>query len=448
MTATRITPATGLCAMTATELASRIRARDVSSREVVGAHLRRIDETQPDIHAFALVDAEGALAAAAAADDATVRGEGTEPLHGVPVSIKDWIDVAGLTCAGGVALARDRVPARDATVVARLRAAGAVVLGKTAINRDADPATNSQHDAIPAPPVANPHDLARSPGRSSSGECAAIGAGASPLGLGSDSGGSIRYPAHCCGVAGLKPTTGRVPLTGHFPRITAMQDPRTVIGPIARSVPDLALALRIIAGPDRRDPSCVPVPLGDAAAVSPTGMRVAWFAGMPDIETPAWTAAMVAEAARALAERGATVSDAVPPDLGDVWPVTQAHWPRVTSASLEEWMPAIGHTLTPEEIEHSTFLWDRYRRHTLRWMGDYDVVLSPVAADAAQTQEGARDDHIFAYTLPWSLTGWPVVSVPFGVSPEGLPAGVQVIAPAWREDVALAVARVLEEAAP
>ncbi len=221
--------------------------------EVVEAHLGRIAEVNPKLNAVVALDADSALSAAADADSLRARGGPIGPLHGVPVTIKDWIDVAGLPCTGGDPAFRNRIPSEDATVVSRLRQAGAIVLGKSNVMAD-----NEVYGR-----TFNPHDLTRSPGGSSSGEAAIVAAGGSALGLGSDSGGSLRQPAHLCGVATIKPTTGLVPLTGHFPAIEPMLDPRTVIGPIARSVEDLALALGVISGEDGRDPSVAPVPLRD-----------------------------------------------------------------------------------------------------------------------------------------------------------------------------------------
>lgn len=210
--------------MSAVDLARRVAARELSAREVVGAFLDRVAEVDPTLNAVVSLRAEAALVEAKAADESAPRG----PLHGVPFTVKDWIDAAGLPCAGGQEAHRDRMPARDATAVARLRAAGGILLGKTAAGPD-NPVYGRTN---------NPHDPRYSPAGSSSGEAAIIAAGGSPLGLGSDSGGSIRQPAHCCGIAGLRPTTGRVPLTGHFPFICATTDPRTVIGPLARHVAD------------------------------------------------------------------------------------------------------------------------------------------------------------------------------------------------------------------
>ena len=212
-----------LCAASATSLARMIRERDVSSLEVVDAYLARIDDVNPKLNAVVQI-APDARDRARDADAALARGDEVGPLHGVPFTVKDWIEAEGLICAAGFAERAQFVPKRDATVVARMRAAGAILLGKTNVT-----------DGAPVyPRPNNPYDLARSPGGSSSGEAAIIAAGGSPLGLGSDSGGSIRLPAAWCGVAGLRPTSGLVPNTGHFPRIGAMHDPRTAIGPIAR----------------------------------------------------------------------------------------------------------------------------------------------------------------------------------------------------------------------
>ena len=224
----------------ATELARRIRDRELGSEEVVQAHLQRIETINPHLNAVVQLAGEQALVDARAADAVLARGQHIGALHGVPFTVKDWIDAAGLPCTGGELKFRNRVPAEDATVVARLRQAGAILLGKSNVLVE-NPAYGRTN---------NPYNQANTTTGSSSGEAALIAAGGSPLGLGSDSGGSIRQPAHACGICGLKPTTGRVPLTGHFPFISAMNDPRTTIGPMARFVGDLALALPIISGMD------------------------------------------------------------------------------------------------------------------------------------------------------------------------------------------------------
>lgn len=423
-----------LLSVAATTLAQMIREKAVSSAEVVEAHLRRIADVNPRINAVVQL-APDALDRARAADAALAGGEPVGPLHGVPFTVKDWIETEGLICAAGFAERERYVPKRDAVVVARMRAAGAILLGKTNVSQGAP--------VYPRPN--NPRDLTRTPGASSSGEAAIIAAGGSPLGLGSDSGGSIRWPAHCCGVAALKPTTGLVPNTGHFPRIGHMSDPRTTIGPMARSAGDLAAVLRVIAGEDVRDPGSVPVALGDPASVELRGLRVAWYTSMPGADPAPETIAAVADAARELTELGCIVQPASPPRLEESLPITEAYWARVQSFSFNEWMPPRQSRLTADEIERARFEWERFTRSTALFMEDYDAVLSPTAAGPAPPHETQITGHQYLYTLPYSLTRQPVSVVRFGASPEGLPIGVQIAARTWHDHVATALAIALEE---
>ncbi|MCC6237973.1 MAG: amidase [Dehalococcoidia bacterium] len=417
----------------ATELARLIREHAVTALEVVTAHLRRIGEVNGQLNAIVRLDPQ-ALDHARAVDAALARGEALGPLAGVPVTVKDWIEVAGLVCDAGYEHRAEYVPPRDAPVVARLREAGAIVVGKSTVTEGAP--------LHPRPN--NPRDLARTPGSSSSGEAAVVASGGSPLGLASDSGGSIRWPAHCCGVAALKPTTGLVPNTGHYPRLGHLSDPRTTIGPLARSARDLEVALRVIAGADPGDPGSVPVPLGDAAQVNLRGLRVAWFVAMPGAAPTPETARTVEEAARALADRGCTVVEAAPPRLAESLPITEGYWARVQSLSFEEWRPPRAPTLSAEAIERGRFEWERFSRSMAAFFEGFDAVLSPVAARPAP-EHGSWGRDEYRYTLPWSLTGQPAAVVPFGVSPEGLPIGIQLIARRWRDDVAIALATALEE---
>jgi amidase len=426
--------------MPAVELARRIAARELSAREVVGAHVARIAEVDPVLNAVVELRADAALAEAAAADRELARGRSWGPLHGVPFTVKDWIDAAGLRCAGGQPAHRDRRPARDATAVARLRAAGGILLGKTAAGPDSPVYGRTN----------NPHDPRYGPAGSSSGEAAIIGAGGSPLGLGSDSGGSIRQPAHCCGVAGLRPTSGRVPLTGHFPFISPTADPRTVIGPLARTVADLALALRLIAGPDGADPSAVPVPVGDPADARLAGVRVATYVDHPDTAPDPAVVAATGAAARVLSEAGLAVEAAEPPGLVEVYPLTLDYWRRPESDSPDGWVngggfdPAGLGPMSGEDVERSLFEWDRFRRRMLPFVQAYPLVLSP-AAEKPAVPHGADGGRI-PYTLTWSLVGYPAVVVRAGRTAGGLPVGVQIAAAPWREDLALAAASVVERA--
>jgi amidase len=418
----------------ASQLARMIRERTVSARDVAEAHLTRIDAVNARVHAVVQSDPDAVMRAAAAADEALARGDAIGPLHGVPFTAKDWLETADYVCAAGFEERRDFVPKRDATVVARMREAGAILLGKTNVN-DGSPVYERP---------ANPHDLTRSPGGSSSGEAAIIAAGGSPLGLGSDSGGSIRLPAAWCGVAGLKPTTGRVPSTGHFPRIGELSDTRTAIGPLGRAVEELALTLRVIAGPDGRDPGVAPVPLADERAVDVSALRVAQYAGMPGASPARAVAEAVDHAAAALRDAGARVSEATPPRLDESKRITVSYWERARSISHSEWRPYKQSTLSADDTEQSVFEWERFRASMLRFMQDFDVLVCPAAADVAPMHREITGDD-FVYTLPYSLTGYPVVVVPCGIS-AGMPVGVQVVAARWRDDVALAAAAAIEGA--
>ena len=392
-------------------LAAALRAREVGAVEVAHDLLARLERLEPVIGAVAAIDPERTLADAEASDRRLRTGE-ARPLEGVPFTVKDWIDAAGWPVAGGRPEHRDRRPEADAPAVARLRAAGGVVLAITRVLAD-----SAAHG-----PTRNPHDPSRAPGGSSSGAAALVAAEASPLALGSDSGGSIRLPAAWCGVVGLKPTFGRVPLTGHFPRCGSLEDARTVIGPLARTVNDCAAVLPLIAGPDGLDAGVVPVPLGDPSAVDPRSLRVAAVGGDP-------TGATLA----ALAAAGATVVDEAVPDVRDeALEITRRYWRRTQ--------------LTGEENMRFLWDWDRFRRRMLVATANVDVLLTPAAEQVAPPwRESAEEDY--RWTLPWSLTGAPAVVVPVGTL-DGLPVAVQVIGRPWQDHVALAAARLIAASMP
>ncbi len=415
------------------ELARRIAAGEVSSEEVVRLHLERLEELRP-LNALIWPGSAAALRAARRRDAQLAKGEVLGPLHGVPFTVKDWLDVAGLPCAGAELKFHHRRPRRDATAVARLRQAGGVVLGKTAVLAESEVYGRVYH----------PLDARLSPGGSSSGEAVVIAAYGSPLGLGSDSGGSIRQPAGYCGAAGLKPTAGRVPLTGHFPRINPLADPRTVIGPLARTVGDLALALELIAGEDGVDPSVAPVPLRPFPAPV-SGLRLAYHHALPETGVDPEIVAAVRRAASTLERAGCLVREEAAPGQSEAMRLTRQYWARPESSSWDEWQPdGLASSLSADEVERHLFDWDSYRRRLLAFMQTADLLLTPLAEKLAAPhgQEGGVD-----FTAPYSLAGLPAVSVRVGESAAGLPIGVQVVARAWREDLALSAAQVLETSA-
>lgn len=419
--------------LSAGELAQRIRQGEVTATAVVEAHLARIAAVNPRLNAVVQLTAAQALAEAQAADRALSRGELHGPLHGVPFTVKDWIETAGVVCAAGNEKYRDYVPAQDATVVARMRQAGAIMLGKTNVTVE-NPVYGRTN---------NPYAPTHSPSGSSSGEAALIAAGGSPLGLGSDSGGSIRTPAHACGIAGLKPTTGRVPLTGHFPRISVMNDPRTVIGPLARTVADLGLALAVIQGVDGVDASVVPMPLADWRTVELRPLRVAFYTSHADAHPDPVCAQAALAAAQALAGEVSMVEERLPPHVDETYAITRDYWRRPESESWTEWQPDGEFVLSSEAIERHLFQWDRFRRGLIGFMQDFDIIVTPVIERPAQPH--GQSEGGIAYTLTYSLTGYPAVVIRTGTTADGLPVGVQIVARPWRDEIALAVAAYLEK---
>jgi amidase len=403
-------------------IAGRVRRREVTVCAVVEDHLDRLEAARRTIGGVAWLDTDRVLDGARAADEALTHAEThIGPLHGVPVTVKDWIDVEGFPCAGGDVRQRDRRPTDDATVAARLRAAGAIVVAKTAAGDRSDVYGVTR----------NPYDHARSPGASSSGEAALISAGASPLGIGSDSGGSIRLPAAWCGVAGFKPSAGRVPNTGHFPRIGALHDGRTQIGPLARNVDDLALALEVIAGFDGLDPGVIAMPLGSVGDIAAAGLRVAWFIDDDPGHAGDAVAQHVELAVAALGAAGATIVDAaVPAHLAEALDITERYWRR--------------RLLTGPEADDLLRDWDRFRRRQLRFSETVDLVVSPATRDVASLEPPEGIDYV--YTLPASLTGAPAATIPTGFD-GSLPIGVQLVGRRWHDATVLAAARVIEAAA-
>jgi amidase len=422
-----------LTCSTAGALARAIAAREVSAREVVEAHLRRIEAVNPAINAVVQVDGERALERADAADAAPAPWG---PLHGVPFTVKDNISAAGIVMAIGAPERAGVVADADATVVGRMKGAGAILLGKT----NCPPyggGIETDNDVYGR--TSNPSDLTRTPGGSSGGEAAIIAAYGSPCGLGTDSGGSVRLPAHFCGLASIKPSAGRVPLTGVIDdegQLGTLGDPRTQVGPLARSVDDVALVLRVVAGPDGRDGGLVPIPLGDHAAVELRGLRVALQAENEHTTATAETLHALERAAAALRAAGATVEDARHPEGGH-------------ALTLEVWRSYGGGT-AGDELWRLLRRWDAFRSAMLAFADRYDLILCPVFPGPARrhgTMNVPGEIEPSSFTTPHSLTGWPAATVRCGTSPEDLPIDVQIVARPWRDDVALAATLAIEQAA-
>lgn len=445
----------------ATRLARAIHDREVSAEEVVNATIERIESVNPLINAVVQLRSDDARSEARAADASLARGEVKGPLHGLPITIKDAFETEGLISTSGTKGRASFMPGEDDAVVARLRAAGAIILGKTNVP---ELSLAFESDNLIYGRTNNPYDLQRTPGGSSGGEAAIIAAGGSPLGLGTDLAGSIRLPSHFCGIAGLKPTTGRVPRTGNFPPRGGLTTELSQAGPMARRVEDLALMLPLIAGIDWRDPTVVPMPLESPASVGLKGLRVAFHTDNGIVTPTQETIEIVRGAARSLADTGIIVEEARPEGIEETYELMHDILGADGGAGLEGLLRMAGtvethpllqrvqkllgpRAISTAELGAVLLRLYRFRSRMLAFMQQYDAIISPVCAHPASAHGNSFEEGTgaaFSYTMTYNLTGWPAVVVRGGTSPEGLPIGVHVAARPWREDVALAVAAEIE----
>ena len=443
----------------AKNMAEAMRDKKVSAVEVVDAHIKRIKEINPKLNGVVQLSAEKARSEAREADAALARGELKGPLHGVPMTTKDSIAIAGMISTAGTLGRKSHVSQEDATVVARLRGAGAIMLGNTNVP---ELCLAGESDNLIYGASSNPYDLSRTPGGSSGGEAANIAAGGSAAGLGSDVGGSIRWPAHCCGLAGLQPTVGRVPRTGHWPPLSGALDSLFEIGPLARYVEDLELVLGVISGVDGRDPHIVPMPLSDPGKVDIKSLRVAFFTDNGVLAPSPETAEVIKTAAKVLSDAGASVEEARPDGIENTYDIFMRLVDADAGESIRHLLDEVGTTEThyllggfiSQSEPLSAFEFggllarlDEHRSSMLQFMETHDVIICPVNANPAMRHGTSHETFSgFTYTSQFNLTGWPASVVRGGTSSDGLPIGVQAAAAPWREDVALAVAKHLEEA--
>lgn len=438
-------------------LANAIRTKQISSEEVVRAFLAQIDRVNPKINAVVQLRSEAALAEARAADKEALAGKWRGPLHGVPCTIKDSFETAGIISTAGLKGRARFVPDRDATAVARLRTAGAILLGKT---NTPELTLAFETNNLVYGRTNNPYNLERTSGGSSGGAAAILATSGSPFDLGTDTGGSIRLPSHFCGIAGMKPTQGRIPRTGHIISFDGPHQSLTHVGPMARYVEDLALLLGLLVGPDGIDPATVPMALNDLKKVELQKLRMAFFTDNGDVPATSETATVVKEAAKKITDTGASLNEARPERINEAYELYVASlwadggaWARRLLQMTETHEALLEQRLSqlkPMPIGDYTALlerWDHFKSQMLRFWQNYDVLICPVNAHPAiphgTTYEG-RNLAAYGYTMAFNLTGWPSVVVRCGTSAEGLPIGVQVVAPPWRDDVCLAVAHHLQ----
>jgi amidase len=445
--------------LSAVQQARLVRERKISSVELIEAQLEQIGKINPAIHAVVDSLADSARQDARTADAKLARGEPCGPLHGVPISIKDSIDVRGTKCTAGTLGRKNATPAaQDATLVARLRAAGAIPIAKTNLP---DLLFAFESDNLIYGRTNNPYDLTRTAGGSSGGESALIAACGSPLGLGSDAAGSVRLPAGFCGIASIKPTSGRLPRTGHVPPAGGWIEALWQIGPMARYTEDLVLAMQLLAGEDGIDFTSPPVPLVPANEVS--AMRIAFFTDNGFARCSAEVVEAVQRCARCLESAGARVEECRPPGVEEAFDIEfgllgadgvdgiDAYLREAGSTELHPLLTAWLDRMRPlrasaSELATRWARWDEYRSSMARFFERYDAILCPLYTQPALKHgDSVKPGNFegFSYTMAWNVAGAPAATVRCSEA-DGLPINVQVVAKPWRELTALAICQMIE----
>jgi amidase len=454
---------TDLWRMSATDLAAAIRCRQASSQEVIAAHLRRIEAVNPAINAVTVILSEQALAAAQAADCAVAGGGDLPPLHGVPFTVKENIDLVGTPTTQGAKACAAAYPTLDAPVVERLKAAGALPIGRTNCPTGA---VRWHTDSELWGATVNPWDRSRTPGASSGGEAAALATGMSPLGLGNDGLGSLRWPAQCCGISALKPTLGRIPhATTLQPEDVPIGVQLTAVeGPLARRVADLRAAFAVLAGPTWRDPWTVPAPLRGPAPAKP--IRVALVIDPAGQGTAKQVQDGVWKAAKALEDAGYAVEEVEPPSIAAAaktlldmlnTPEIRAGWQLMSPfipADAQRFLSAF-YEVAGDPDPVTTIQSFASRQALVRAWSEFQethpLIVAPIFTDipfvagtdldggrVAQTIRGMR------MAMAVNALGLPAVALPVGIA-DGLPQAVQVIGTRYREDLCLGAAAALED---
>jgi Asp-tRNA(Asn)/Glu-tRNA(Gln) amidotransferase A subunit family amidase len=439
-----------------TKLVELIRSRSVSPIEVAEAYLEQISRLNPDLNAIVTL-APDLMNRARSAEAAVLRGDNLGALHGVPFTVKDTIETAGLRTTSGSPIRANFVPERDAPAVALLKSAGAIILGKT---NAAEMAMDYTADNPIFGRTNNPWNPSLTPGGSSGGEASAIASCMSPGGLGSDLAGSIRIPAHFCGIAGLKPATGRVPGDGQFPPSTGPYSLGAVIGPLARSVADLRQLFRVLANEESEGPQSL------------KGLRAAWYTYDGITLVTDETARVVATAATALSDAGLITQERRPPHVErahDLWlqlfsrasvvQLRQVYSGREDEGgSFVSWRLRTADDSALPTLDQFIAAWmerDRLRTELLDWMETTPIIVCPVGATPAYKHDTLKVTvkeessmgtfRAFSYAQAFNVFDLPVVSVPAGLSSDGLPIGVQIIGRPFAEEMIMTAAEIVEE---
>ena len=456
-----------LCFLTATQLARRVAQGELSARDVVSAHLARIEQINPRVNAIVTLAADRALEAAARADDHQVRGGALGPLHGLPIAHKDLIPTRGLRTTFGSKIFADHVPDHDGLIVERLHAAGAITVGKTN-TPEFGAGSQTFNDVFGA--TRNPYDLTKTCGGSSGGAAVALATGMAPIADGTDFGGSLRNPASFCNVVGLRPSPGRVPV---WPA-PAPWFRLDVQGPMGRTAEDVALMLSAIAGPDARSPISLPEPGGrfrHPIERDLRGVRVAWSQTLGGLPVAPAVTAVVTASVRHLEALGCRVDDAEPDltDADEIFRVWRAWYYEHALGTLLDahraelkdtviWNIEEGRALDAHRIGRAARAWSRLEARVRVFFETYDFLALPVCQvppfDVDVPYVTAIDGVAMETYLDWmrscyhiSVTGLPAVSVPCGFTPDGLPVGLQIVGRPGDDFGVLQVAHAFEQVA-
>lgn len=448
----------------ACSLLKKLHNQEITSVELATALLDRIDEINPSINAIMQVDRDRVLAEAKAADQKIASGKGVGLLCGLPISIKDTCHVEGFKCSRGFQGLLDKPSTYSATAVQRLKEAGAIILGLTNVP---ELLLSYETDNPVYGRTNNPFDAKLTPGGSSGGEAALIAAGGSVLGLGSDAGGSVRQPAHYCGIAAIKPTQGLIPWDGTIPEEgVGLIGQLLTFGPMARYVEDLELMLKVMQGPTPRDPYSQPFALQSSDMVDLSGLKIAYFNDVGSVKADADTQRVMKSTMKALSSYVQSVQQDCPSMMHETkilyetffFGGSKARWlTELLKAQAKDYRPSkllqqfIARGEKTDQLDASGLLdrlvqVDRYRMAMEKFMTQYDVLICPTAATPALPHgtTHARVDELSSYLVPFNITGWPSVTICCGYAENGLPIGLQVIAKKWHDHVALAVAKRLQ----
>ncbi len=444
-------------------LAAAIKSKTLSSVELTRVCLERIEEVNPKINAVVQIVAEEALKTAKIADDALAKGIDLGPLHGIPMTIKDSFDTADIISSAGTLGRANYIPEKDATIVKRLKASGAILLGKT--NTPELTLSGDTYNLVYGQ-TKNPYNLGHIPGGSSGGPAAIIASGGSPFDIGTDTGGSIRGPAHCCGLCGIKPTSGRVPRTGHIITYNDHRQSLTTIGPLARYVEDLTYILPIISGSDGIDPYVFDIPMGNPDEIDISKLKYVFYSNN-GIKTPsADVVQAIVNVTEELILAGCGMQELKPPVSEETLEIFNEVFMADRAYAINEILEKAGTNevsdylqwvkqfaadaklISPEEFDSVFDHWSEFRSSMNRYFIPFDIIIAPSYAIAAPEIGADADEHrlnFLSYTSIYNLTGWPAAVVRVGTSPNNLPLGVQIVGKPWQEHKVLAVAKFLEK---